>query len=72
MNVASRDEALNLAKRFQKAISGIVLDTGPITASIGISGRTGHLGPSQSELLIRADRALYQAKAAGKSRAVID
>ncbi|MEN7538493.1 GGDEF domain-containing protein [Aurantiacibacter flavus] len=45
-------------------------DTDPITVSIGIA--TMERGESTSELLRRADRALYRAKAAGRDRCEID
>ncbi|OYX64267.1 MAG: hypothetical protein B7Y88_11300 [Sphingomonadales bacterium 32-64-17] len=44
-------------------------DTDPITVSIGMA--TLEMGESTSELLRRADRALYRAKAAGRDRCAI-
>jgi PleD family two-component response regulator len=40
----------------------------PITFSAGVTVRKP--GESRDELIMRADRALYQAKVAGKNRAV--
>lgn len=59
------DEAMLLAKRFQKTLSEIINDTLPkVTCSIGIAELHGK--DSADEWFISADKAMYQAKAQGK------
>ncbi|MDG1752549.1 MAG: diguanylate cyclase [Thalassotalea sp.] len=59
------DEAVLLAKRFQKALSEINNDALPnVTCSIGIAEL--HAKDSADEWFILADSAMYQAKAQGK------
>jgi diguanylate cyclase (GGDEF)-like protein len=62
--------ALELAERLRQAIAGANYGSvGPITASFGVA----ELGPdgSAAELVQSADRALYEAKAQGRNRAVL-
>jgi diguanylate cyclase (GGDEF)-like protein len=59
------DEAVRLAKRFQKALSEINHDALPkVTCSIGIAEL--HAKDSADEWFISADNAMYQAKEQGK------
>jgi len=68
------DDARPLAERLRQAISALVFEaagqTFSITASLGISECSGE-GDSLESLLERSDAALYQAKKAGRNRAVI-
>jgi diguanylate cyclase (GGDEF)-like protein len=67
----SADVAVELAARLRAAISGTPLPSGPITVSIGIAdvAQTGATHPET--LLAAADRALYEAKAAGRDRSSV-
>jgi diguanylate cyclase (GGDEF)-like protein len=70
----NRDHALAAAERLRQAVAGVAVQcddhTIAPTASVGIACMTiGDLDFDQ--LLIRADRALYQAKAQGRNRVVI-
>ena len=68
------DDAKLLAERLRQDISALVFEaagqTFSITASLGISECFGE-GDSLESLLERSDAALYQAKKAGRNRAVI-
>jgi len=61
------------AERIRVAIESLTIDTAQepvgIRASIGVAAFPDH-GPDQETLLAAADRALYQAKAAGRNRVV--
>lgn len=59
------------ADRVHRAVKQALKDDLPITISIGIASRFGRIGPSFIELLGRADKALYEAKATGKNKTVI-
>ena len=65
--------ALNVAERFRTALAADPLATAsglvPVTVSVGVATAVG--GRCLDELLADADRALYQAKAAGRNRAVL-
>lgn len=63
-------EGLAQAERLRALLQGIISPT-PITVSIGM---TSWKGPSDNagELLRRADKALYQAKAGGRDRALFE
>ena len=62
--------AIDLAESLRQAIASLDLGAaglaGPVTASIGVTASA--LGDNASQLLRRADRALYAAKAAGRNR----
>ncbi|ADR36864.1 diguanylate cyclase [Oceanithermus profundus DSM 14977] len=60
------EEALRLAERLRRALEAPSDEGPPATASFGVV-ETGRLRTT-SELLARADRALYRAKHAGKNR----
>ncbi|MEW6989967.1 diguanylate cyclase [Colwelliaceae bacterium 6441] len=60
------DEAIELAKRFQKALGQLKSDTLPsITCSVGIAEL--HAKDSADEWFISADKAMYKAKNQGKN-----
>jgi diguanylate cyclase (GGDEF)-like protein len=65
-----------IAERARERIAGHAFSAGgaPIrmTASFGIATFPNPVVGSQSDLLLRADQALYRAKAAGKNRVVVD
>jgi diguanylate cyclase (GGDEF)-like protein len=64
-------EALRLAERMRAAVAEISVPAAarPITASFGVA--TLDAGVSPAALLSAADEALYEAKAAGRNRAVL-
>lgn len=66
---ADLEQAVTLAGRIRKAIAGkafACLSTRPVTASFGVSWSAAHAG--FEEAYARADKALYQAKRAGRNR----
>lgn len=72
----TKREALSTAERIRSMISStfVVDDTGTplrVTASIGLVYGDARSQASLSELLSRADRALYEAKLAGRNRVVM-
>jgi diguanylate cyclase (GGDEF)-like protein len=71
---ATRDGALATAKRLATLFKGQKFMCGPkrlkITVSIGVAVYPMD-APDTSELILRADEALYNAKKAGKGRAMI-
>jgi diguanylate cyclase (GGDEF)-like protein len=65
----ARAESLRVATKDLKLVHrGVLLD--PVTLSMGIAGFPDH-GQSAQELLDRADKCLYQAKAAGRDRVTL-
>jgi diguanylate cyclase (GGDEF)-like protein len=72
---ANIEQALTVAARIQKAVTAVDLAvlgvTVPVTVSIGVAVGAER-GLSISALVVRADRALYQAKRAGRDRVVAD
>lgn len=67
---SSLEQAQQIAERCRSKIEALVLTNEdaqliPITASFGVAVSTPNLGPQQ--LLSQADKALYQAKAAGRN-----
>lgn len=67
----SLDEAVNAAERLRVKIAGIRIDAGKsgefgVTVSIGVAIRFSNETETE-QLLERADRALYQAKAGGRN-----
>jgi diguanylate cyclase (GGDEF)-like protein len=67
------DGAAAVAEALREAIAATVVDAGdvtlPVTVSIGVAAWTGQ---SLDDLVDRADRALYAAKAAGRDRVVVE
>ena len=65
------DQAVAVAEKIRLAIEADrVADVGPRTASLGVGGF--HTADTEVMLLARADRALYEAKAQGRNRVVLD
>lgn len=69
-------EARRLAERIQQALQQTSSDTSsilrePITVSIGIADLLAEAQPGPQGLVDAADRALYEAKAAGRNRAAV-
>ena len=71
MPEASRDEGLAMAERLRQEISRMTVVTAAGTLSLTVSLGIAELGPDEGEnlesLIARADRAMYQAKAAGRN-----
>jgi len=71
MPEAGREEALAMAERLREEISRMTVVTEGSTLSLTISLGVAGLGPADDEdlesLISRADRAMYQAKAAGRN-----
>jgi diguanylate cyclase (GGDEF)-like protein len=71
MPEASRDEGLAMAERLRQEISRMTVVTAVGTLSLTVSLGVAELGPDEGEdlesLIARADRAMYQAKAAGRN-----
>ncbi|MEI6609100.1 MAG: sensor domain-containing diguanylate cyclase [Deltaproteobacteria bacterium] len=72
----SAQQAFPIAERIREQTAAIRMETGRdpcgVTLSMGIAGTEGEPGDSSIEAVIsRADKALYQAKAEGRNRAVI-
>jgi diguanylate cyclase (GGDEF)-like protein len=68
---SDREQAHGYAERVRAAFAAADLDVGPLTISAGVAcdqPPTLELDP----LLQRADSALYEAKAAGRDRSVVD
>jgi diguanylate cyclase (GGDEF)-like protein len=64
----SRENAISLAENLREAIAGHPIQKiGQVTASIGVATYPG-LASSPEELIERADRAMYLAKASGRNR----
>jgi diguanylate cyclase (GGDEF)-like protein len=65
--------ATDAAERIRRAIEGVAIATErgpvPVRASLGVSAFPDH-GDDQADLLLAADRALYQAKEQGRNRVV--
>lgn len=74
---ASLDVAPRIGERYRKAMGSIELparpdvEKCPVTVSVGIAGTPGNTQVSRSTLLAAADKALYQAKLAGRDRVVV-
>ncbi|MFC0281601.1 sensor domain-containing diguanylate cyclase [Falsigemmobacter intermedius] len=72
MHGATPEGAFHLTRRIQEALADLALPAiggAKITVSMGLAGFTP--GESREDWLERADRALYQAKAEGRNRAVL-
>ena len=54
-----------------KVLASIIMITGSVTVSIGIAVFDPESGETTTEILNRADAALYQAKDDGRNRVVI-
>jgi diguanylate cyclase (GGDEF)-like protein len=71
MPEAGREEALAMAERLREMVSGITVVTPGGTLFLTISLGVAELGSGNEEtletLILRADRAMYQAKAAGRN-----
>jgi diguanylate cyclase (GGDEF)-like protein len=72
--VTALKEAKALAERMNKAIANAPIDLGGQGVDITMSMGVAQIGAEESisEAIIRADRALYRAKAAGRNRVEID
>lgn len=67
---ADRAAAMALAERLREAVAALTLETaGAVTVSLGVA--LYREGDDLDSLVGRADRALYEAKAAGRDRAVL-
>jgi len=67
----SRENAITVAENLREAIAGRPIQKiGQVTASIGVATYPACGGPASSpeELIERADRAMYLAKASGRNR----
>jgi diguanylate cyclase (GGDEF)-like protein len=64
------DVAMQIAERACAAVAGAGILREPVTLSAGVAERGR--GESRDDLLARADRALYRAKAAGRNQAACD
>ncbi|WP_095147152.1 sensor domain-containing diguanylate cyclase [Pseudomonas sp. Irchel s3b6] len=65
--------ALRIAENIRAAVERLPPfenDESPMTVSIGLSTSTGHPAQSLENLLYTADKALYQAKRAGRNRVI--
>jgi diguanylate cyclase (GGDEF)-like protein len=71
MPEANREEGLTMAERLRQEISGMTIVTDVGTLSLTVSLGVASLQPEEEEnlesLVARADRAMYQAKAAGRN-----
>ena len=71
MPEASQDEGLAMAERLRQEISRMTVVTAVGTLTLTVSLGIAELGPDEGEnlesLIARADRAMYQAKAAGRN-----
>ncbi len=71
MPEANREEGLAMAERLRQEISGMTIVTDVGTLSLTVSLGVAALRPEEEEnlegLIARADRAMYQAKAAGRN-----
>jgi diguanylate cyclase (GGDEF)-like protein len=71
MPEANREEGLAMAERLRQEISRMTVVTTAGTLSLTVSLGVAELGPEEDEnlaaLISRADRAMYQAKAAGRN-----
>jgi diguanylate cyclase (GGDEF)-like protein len=64
-------EALILAEKLRKLIQAFSFSSvGVLTASFGVSERTGQKDSTLNDLVFQADQALYQAKNEGRNRVV--
>jgi diguanylate cyclase (GGDEF)-like protein len=64
------EDARAVAERARAAVGSVVLPGRPLTASAGIASHAG-AHAALERMLAHADRALYQAKAAGRDRTVV-
>ncbi len=65
------EDAAKLAERLREAIEAIdFVDIGRITVSIGVAAWAR--GDTSSELIDRADRAMYRAKEGGRNRVMLE
>jgi diguanylate cyclase (GGDEF)-like protein len=69
------DEAWTIAERMRRAVAASPLDLGAarvaITVSVGLACGPRR-GEAATDLIARADRAMYEAKRAGRNRVVVD
>jgi diguanylate cyclase (GGDEF)-like protein len=70
------DDAITVGEKLRVAVQETEFYCGedtaklPVTISIGISSTDGDFDPVADSLIIRADHALYEAKAAGRNRVI--
>jgi len=63
--------ALTMAERIRLAVEQLEGIAAPMTVSVGVSTWSGDPDTSLEQLLFNADRALYQAKEAGRNRVMV-
>lgn len=70
--VATPGAARSLADELRRALGAVTVETasGPVRVSVSIGGVLHRPGETHEQAMQRADRALYQAKQAGRNRAV--
>ncbi len=66
-----KDEAFNIAERIRIGIEALDFGEVSVTVSLGLASRQGGADASPTELIKRADDALYQAKERGKNQTVV-
>jgi diguanylate cyclase (GGDEF)-like protein len=72
MPEATPEQAAHFAERIRRLAADEPFDVGgkgiPVTVSIGLAHTSGERGVTPEELVGRADRKLYEAKAGGRNR----
>jgi diguanylate cyclase (GGDEF)-like protein len=68
---ANKEEGMMVAERIRRAVckKKIVKDTEPVTVSIGVASFPVD-GRKEDDIILAADKAMYQAKQAGRNRSV--
>jgi diguanylate cyclase (GGDEF)-like protein len=71
-------QALHVAEKLQSHIHGLAIPhgfspvSGEVTVSMGVSSMVPDRNDTPEDLLEKADKALYRAKAAGRNRICVD